>query len=95
MLFPWVLTTPKASPNETKMQFLDRLTNVLESGLRVEDVIRDIPIDILKVHKFDEYIPDELIRTRAGQEWLDWEQAKLDLQKIILTSKMDKQNVTA
>jgi hypothetical protein len=26
---------------------------------------------------------DELIRARAGQEWLDWEQAKLDLQKII------------
>ena len=37
---------------------------------------------ILKVHKFDEFLPEEFLRKRAGQEWLDWEQANQDLERI-------------
>ena len=86
MMFPWVMTITKANHNETKTQFLERLMDIAASGYSLDDVVSKIPIDILGVHKFDEYLPDELIRTRAGKEWLDWEQAKQDLQKIINTS---------
>ena len=83
MMFPWVMTVAKANSSETKIQFLNRLRDVMTSSQELKDVVRKIPIEILRTHKFDEYLLDELIRARAGQEWLDWEQAKLDLQKII------------
>jgi hypothetical protein len=83
MMFPWVMTVAKANSSETKIQFLNRLKDVVTSSQELKDVVRKIPIEILRTHKFDEYLLDELIRARAGQEWLDWEQAKLDLQKII------------
>ncbi|MEI6289820.1 MAG: helicase-related protein, partial [Chloroflexota bacterium] len=86
MMFPWVMTTTKANHDETKIQLLNRLRDVTTSEYELDDIIRKIPIDVLGVHKFDEYIPDGLIRKRAGHEWLDWEQAKLDLQNIILAS---------
>ena len=83
MLFPWVMTVSKKHPNETKSQFLQRLNDVMSSGFGLEDIIREIPIEILRTHKFDEYLPDELVRNRAGREWLDWSQAKLDLHTIV------------
>jgi ATP-dependent Lhr-like helicase len=83
MMFPWVMTVAKANSSETKLQFLNRLRDVITSSQELSDVVCKIPIEILRTHKFDEYLLDELIRARAGQEWLDWEQAKLDLQKII------------
>jgi hypothetical protein len=77
------MTVAKANSSETKLQFLNRLRDVITSSQELSDVVCKIPIEILRTHKFDEYLLDELIRARAGQEWLDWEQAKLDLQKII------------
>jgi ATP-dependent Lhr-like helicase len=82
LMFPWVMTVAKANQEETEVQFLNRLRDVTTSGYELDDIVRKIPIDILRTHKFDEYLLDKLIRVRAGQEWLDWEQAKLDLQKI-------------
>jgi hypothetical protein len=42
-----------------------------------------IPVEIQRIQKFDEFIPDHLIARRTGQEWLDWQQAKADLGEII------------
>ena len=83
MLFPWVMTVAKVSPQETRKQFADRLRDVESSGSTVEDIVDVIPINNLRNHKFDEFLPDELIRKRTGQEWLDLAQARADLQRII------------
>lgn len=83
MMFPWVMTISKKDPAETKSQFLQQLSDVMSSGFGLDDIIRDIPIEVLRTHKFDEYLPDELVRNRAGREWLDWDQAKLDLLTIV------------
>jgi ATP-dependent helicase Lhr and Lhr-like helicase len=83
MMLPWVMSVEKANPGESKMEFLTRLKDVEASGYELEDIVRNIPIELLLIHKFDEYIPEDLIRARAGEEWLDWEQVKIDLKGII------------
>ena len=65
-----------------RSQLINRLKAVAESGCDFRDVVNSIPIGILKVHKFDEFLPEEFLRKRAGQEWLDWEQANQDLERI-------------
>jgi hypothetical protein len=83
MLFPWVLIVAKANIGETKKQFTSRLRDVESSGYDLDDVVNVIPIANLRIHKFDEFLPDPLIKKRTGQEWLDLEQAKNDLNGII------------
>ncbi len=82
MMFPWVMTIAKTE-DETREQFMTRLQNVAASGYELEDIVNVIPMEIQRIHKFDEFIPDHLIAKRTGQEWLDWQQAKADLQKLI------------
>jgi len=84
MMFPWVMTIGKIDQEETKEQFVNRLRDAESSGYDLDDIVDTIPIESLRVHKFDEFLPDNLIMKRTGQEWLDWEQAKQDLQKIIM-----------
>jgi len=86
MMFPWVMTIDKSAPEEAREQFINRLQEIEASGYELEDIVDSIPIDSLRVHKFDEFLPDDLIQKRTGQEWLDWEQAKMDLQGIIQES---------
>lgn len=83
MMFPWVMTIRKAEPNETREHFLSRIQEVVASGFELEDIVNNIPIEIQRIHKFDEFLPDILIRKRTGEEWLDWHQAKVDLGEII------------
>jgi len=86
MMFPWVLAVDKSKMNETREQFIEKLQDVETAGFSIEDIVRSLPIDSLRIHKFDEFLPDELVRKRAMQEWLDWEQAKQDLLEIIHNS---------
>ena len=83
MMFPWIMTMDKSNMEETMEQFINRLREVESSGYELDDIVNAIPIDSLRVHKFDEFLPDELIKKRTGQEWLDWDQAIADLQGII------------
>jgi len=83
MMFPWVMLVDKSEPSETREQFLARLQEVAASGYELADIIDSIPVEILRVHKFDEYLPDYLIKERAGQEWLDWKHAVTDLKGIV------------
>jgi ATP-dependent Lhr-like helicase len=86
MMFPWVMTIDKSSLEETMAQFISRLRDVESSGYDLEDIVNTIPVDSLRLHKFDEFLPDDLIKKRTGQEWLDWEQAINDLQGIVQSS---------
>jgi ATP-dependent Lhr-like helicase len=88
MMFPWVMLVEKSEPSETREQFLARLQDVAASGYELEDIVKTIPLAMLRIHKFDEFLPDMLILKRAGQEWLDWEQAKEDLIEIIRNASM-------
>ncbi len=83
MLFPWVITVAKASQEETRKQFVDRLRDVESSGYTSGNIVDVIPIDNLRIHKFDDFLPDELIQKRTREEWLDLEEAKKDLDRII------------
>jgi ATP-dependent Lhr-like helicase len=79
MLFPWVM----AIQRDGDMHDLhNRLHSLLESHLTPTDVVADIPVELLRTHKFDEFLPDTLIRTRAVEEWVDWEEAQATLQRI-------------
>ena len=82
MMFPWVMTVEKTE-GETRGQFISRLQGVADSGYELEDIVNMIPIEIQRIQKFDEFIPDHLIAKRTGQEWLDWKQAKMDLKRIV------------
>lgn len=86
MMFPWILAVEKSSLNEARDQFIDRLQDAETAGFGVEDIVRSLSIDSLRIHKFDEFLPDELVRKRAIQEWLDWDQARQDLLEIIHSS---------
>jgi ATP-dependent Lhr-like helicase len=86
MMFPWVMAIDKSNLEETMEQFINRLREVESSSYEVDDIVNTIPIDSLRIHKFDEFLPDGLIKKRTGQEWLDWEQAITDLQGIIQSS---------
>ena len=83
MMFPWVMMINKSDPLETREHFLGRLHDVVASGYEADDIVSTIPVESLRIHKFDEFLPDGLIRKRTAHEWLDWEQAKTDLQMII------------
>jgi hypothetical protein len=76
------MTIAKAE-GETREQFLSRLQDVANSGYGLADIVNMIPVEIQRIQKFDEFIPDELIARRTGQEWLDWQQAKIDIKRII------------
>ena len=86
MMFPWVMAIDKSNLEETMEQFINRLREVEASDYELDDIVNAIPIDSLRIHKFDEFLPDGLIKKRTGQEWLDWEQAITDLQGIIQSS---------
>lgn len=86
MMFPWVMAIDKSNLEETKEQFINRLREVEASDYELDDIVNAIPIDSLRIHKFDEFLPDGLIKKRTGQEWLAWEQAITDLQGIIQSS---------
>lgn len=86
MMFPWVMMIDKANLDETKDEFINRLREIEASDYGLDDIVSTIPIDSLRVHKFDEFLPDELIMKRTGSEWLDLEQAKLDLHNILQAS---------
>ncbi len=62
---------------------MSRLRDVANSGYGLEDIVNMVPVEIQRIQKFDEFIPDELNARRTGQEWLDWQPAIADLGEII------------
>lgn len=81
-LFPWVL---KIKRPDQKMSWETFLQNISETAKSLEDVsvlIKDVPDQVLRLHKFDQYIPTSLIRKRAATEWIDWQGVK-DLLKCL------------
>ena len=91
MLFPWVMVIKR--PDQS-MDWKAFLAMVQDKAMEIDDggeLIDEVPDQLLRVHKFDQFLPEELIRKRAAVEWIDWAGMKklihcLDVQ--LLTGKI-------
>ncbi len=82
-LFPWVMLIelPENGRRDTNQLRAD-LKRLVALPLTPADVVAGVPVELLRTHKYDEFIPEALIRARAVEEWVDWESAKSALAKI-------------
>lgn len=83
MLEPWVLALSRQGndahqPDEN--EFRADVEQLLNMKLKPDDVIATVPVEQLKMHKYDDFIPEPLLRARAVEEWVDWEGARTVLQ---------------
>jgi len=73
MLFPWVMTLKRdgALPD-----LKARLQSLVKTRLTPAEVVSGVPIELLRLHKYDEFLPETLLRERAVEEWVDWDEAQ-------------------
>lgn len=76
MLFPWVIKIKRPDQTTSWVSLLITLQEKAAELADGIDLLTEIPDELLRTHKFDEYIPEELIRKRAAVEWIDWEGVK-------------------
>lgn len=82
MLFPWILKIKRPNANMSWKFFIRELSDVgasLEDG---SELIENVPEELLRMHKFDQYLPLYLLRKRAAIEWIDWQGAMILLQDL-------------
>jgi hypothetical protein len=78
-LFPWVLSIPRTDQaNDLKKIFGE----IARQDSPVSEIVESIPKLLLLEHKYDEYLPDSLLRSRAKEDLLDWEEAKQVIQRL-------------
>lgn len=82
-LFPWVmlLFRPTEGSRDTDQLRAD-LEEFAATQLHAADVVANVPIELLRTHKYDEFIPEPLVRARAIEEWVDWEGATAVLAEL-------------
>lgn len=71
MLFPWVIRIQRPDKKLSWKSLLQILREEASEEKDVVELIKDIPDQLLRVHKFDEYLPEELIRKRAAVDFID------------------------
>jgi ATP-dependent Lhr-like helicase len=76
LLFPWVLIIQKPKEQMAWKEFIGRLRNEMNNTKDGFNLIEQIKIELLETHKFDQYLPELLIRKRAANEWINWEGTK-------------------
>jgi len=72
-LFPWILLVEKEGQLISIESVLKKL---LEGEINALDLLETVSTETLRTHKYDEFIPEELLRKRAVEERLDWEEAR-------------------
>lgn len=73
MLFPWVMVIKRAG---NTVSLASQLKQLLDSNLTAGTIVEGIPVGLLRTRKFDEFLPDTLLRSRAVDEWTDWSEAR-------------------
>jgi len=73
ILFPWVMSVKRECDWKALQDKLRKLSN---SDISAESIVADIPIELLRIHKYDEFLPESLLRSRAVGEWADWDEAR-------------------
>jgi hypothetical protein len=79
MLFPWVLSISR-TPNTQDPRAT--LQEVLNTNATPTDIVSDIPVELLKTHKFDQFVPETLLRARAASEWIDLDEARAVIARL-------------
>ena len=81
-LFPWVLIIQKPEAGMHWNDFLSRLNREVSRIKDGFDLVTEMRIELLQTRKYDQYLPELLIRKRAAYEWVDWENTKDWINKI-------------
>jgi hypothetical protein len=76
MLFPWVMIIKRPDQNLDWGSFLRIIRDKANEIQDEIELISNISDQLLRIHKFDQFIPEGLIRKRASSEWIDWEGVK-------------------
>jgi ATP-dependent Lhr-like helicase len=82
-LFPWVLIIQKPEAGMHWKDFIARLNTEALGIKNGFDLVSEVRIELLQTHKYDQYLPELLIRKRAAYEWIDWENTKDWINKIV------------
>ncbi len=75
MFFPWVMLIKRPDPDFSWKSFLITLQEKASEIKNGSELIAKIPDQLLRTHKFDQYLPAVLIRKRSAVDWIDWEGA--------------------
>jgi hypothetical protein len=79
-LFPWVLSIPRIDQaNDLKKV----LGEIARQNSLVSEIVESIPKLLLLEHKYDEYLPESLMRPGVRGDLLDWEEAKRLIQLLV------------
>jgi ATP-dependent Lhr-like helicase len=72
MTFPWLLEVKKDAEVKTWDALTAHLSAAMSRVPSPEALTSGMPAAMLQMHKFDGYVPIELLRKRAALDWLDW-----------------------
>ena len=61
--FPWIMQVNGGLPSA--------LRQLQDSPPTAADLAASLPLAEIRTHKFDEFLPEPLLRARAAEEWLD------------------------
>lgn len=87
MLFPWVMQI-KRTPDVQNLHA--KLEAIAQSPMTSDDLVAGLAPELLKIHKFDEFLPERLLQCRAIEEWIDWNGAHHLLMQLAGIEKIDK-----
>jgi hypothetical protein len=62
-LFPWVM--------QVNGGLRSALRQLQHSPPTAAELAASLPLAEIRTHKFDEFLPESLLRARAAEEWLD------------------------
>ena len=69
----WVLIIEKKEECDNWSSFIKKIYSAALEIKNKQEIIANLPIQLLLTHKYDEYLPENLVRKRAAVDWLDWE----------------------
>ena len=77
---PWVMTFKREGDSGSLQRQLRRLA---EAELNPAEVMAKVPLELLRGHKHDEFLPEALLRAQAAEEWIDWEEGRRALASLL------------
>ncbi len=78
-LFPWVLLIDRNIGRDRLWEAVQRL---VQTPLSAEELILSVNPALLRMHKYDEFLPEQLLQAQAIEELLDWNAAQPVLEQL-------------
>ncbi len=76
-LFPWVM--------QVKGGLRSALRQLAANPPTATDLAASLPLAEIRTHKFDEFLPESLLRARAAGEWIDLAEAQAVLSRLAVS----------